>query len=144
MNAFWRQFHQNQNFDKTSFIIYADLECLIEKIDRCKNNPENSFKTKVGEYIPSGFSIPKKSWVKNLENKHDIYRGKGCVKSACQSIREHAMKICTFKKKIMKFLTKEQQESYENAEMCYIFVNKNLKINMWKIKNIVKLEIIVI
>ena len=29
------------------FIIYADLECLIEKIDGCKNNPENSYSTKV-------------------------------------------------------------------------------------------------
>ena len=37
------------------FIIYADLECLIEKIDGCKNNPENSSTTKVSEHIPSGF-----------------------------------------------------------------------------------------
>ena len=29
---------------------------LIEKIDGCKNNPENSSTTKVGEHIPSGFS----------------------------------------------------------------------------------------
>ena len=36
---------------KTPFIIYADLESLIEKIDGCKNNPENSSTTKVGEYL---------------------------------------------------------------------------------------------
>ena len=29
-----------QKTDKKPFIIYADLECIIEKIDRCKNNPE--------------------------------------------------------------------------------------------------------
>ena len=34
----------------------------------------------------------------------------------------------------MKLLTKEKQESYENAKICYID-NKKLKINMWKIKN---------
>ena len=43
----------------------------------------------------------------------------------------------------MKLLTKEWEESYENAIICYIrkekFENKYLKI-----KNIVKLEIIVI
>ena len=33
-------FNQYQNFDKAPFTIYADLECIIEKIDRCKNNPE--------------------------------------------------------------------------------------------------------
>ena len=35
------EFNQHHKFDKTLFIIYADLECMIEKIDGCKNNPEN-------------------------------------------------------------------------------------------------------
>ena len=50
------EFNQYQKSDKAPFIIYADLECIIEKIDGCKNNPENPT-TKVSEYIPSGFSI---------------------------------------------------------------------------------------
>ena len=53
------------------------------------------------------------------------------------------MKIINFKKKKIKFLTKEQQESYENAKNCYICKRK-LKINIWKIRIIIKLEIIVI
>ena len=32
-----------------------NLEFLIEKIDGCENNPENSFTTKVGEHSPSDF-----------------------------------------------------------------------------------------
>ena len=39
------------------FIIYADLECLIEKIDGCKNNSENASTAKVGEQIPLAFSF---------------------------------------------------------------------------------------
>ena len=35
-------FNQNQKSNKATFIIYADLECLIEKCDGCKNNSENS------------------------------------------------------------------------------------------------------
>ena len=27
-------------------------------MDECKNNPENSFTTKVSKLIPSGFSMP--------------------------------------------------------------------------------------
>ena len=46
------EFNQYQKSDKAPFIIYADLECLIEKIDGCKNNPHKSFKTKVDEHIP--------------------------------------------------------------------------------------------
>ena len=41
------ELNQYQKFDKGLFIIYADLECLIEKIDGGKNNPENSYSTKV-------------------------------------------------------------------------------------------------
>ena len=49
------EFNQYQKSDKTPFIIYTDLECIIEKIDGCKNNPENSSTPKVSEHIPSGF-----------------------------------------------------------------------------------------
>ena len=42
------------------------------------------------------------------------------MKKFCGSLREHAMKIINFKKKKMKLLTKELQESYENAKICYI------------------------
>ena len=38
--------NQYQKSDKEPFVIYADLECLIEKIDGCKKNPENSFTIK--------------------------------------------------------------------------------------------------
>ena len=33
-------FDQQKKSEKASFIIYPDLQCLIEKIDGCKNNPE--------------------------------------------------------------------------------------------------------
>ena len=46
------EFSQYQKSDKALFIIYADLECLMENIDECKNNLENSITTKVGDYIP--------------------------------------------------------------------------------------------
>ena len=51
------EFNQYQKSDKASFIIYADLEFLIEKIDACKNNPKNSFTTKISKHMPSGFSM---------------------------------------------------------------------------------------
>ena len=50
-------FNQYQKSDKVPFIIYADLECLIEKIDGYKNNTQNSFTIKVNEHIPLGFSM---------------------------------------------------------------------------------------
>ena len=93
------QLNQYQKSDKTLFIIYADLECIIGKIDGCKNNPENSSTTKVSEHIPSDFSMSAMSSFRSIENKHDIYRGKNCMKNFCDFLREHAMKVINFKKK---------------------------------------------
>ena len=61
---------------------------------------------------------------RNIENKHDIYRGKYFMKKFCEYLREHAMKIINFKKKKTKLITEEQHESYENAKTCYIFQEK--------------------
>ena len=55
-----------------------------------------------------------------IENKHDVYRGKYCMKKFCESLREHAMMIINFNKKKMKLL-----------RICYIceekFESKDLK-----------------
>ena len=124
------EFNQYQKSDKVPFIIYADLECLIEKIDGCKHNPQNSFTTKVSEHIRSGFPMSTILSFKNIENRHDVNRGKDCMKKFFESLREHAMKISqNFKKIKMKSLTKEKQESYEMQKFV-IFVQKNLKINI--------------
>ena len=53
------------------------------------------------------------------------------MKKFGEFLREHAVDIITSKKKKMKLLTKELQESYENAKICYIckekFENKDVK-----------------
>ena len=69
------EFNQHQKSDKAPFIIYPDLECLVEKIDGCK------------------------------KNKHDVYRDKYFIKKFCESIREHTVNIINFEKKKMKLLT---------------------------------------
>ena len=49
------EFNHYKKSDKAPFIIYADLECLIERTDGCKNNPGNSSTANLSEHIPSGF-----------------------------------------------------------------------------------------
>ena len=66
------EFNQYQNSDKALFIIYADLKCVIEKIDWCKNNFDNSSTTKVSRKIPSGFSVSTISSSRCIEKKHDV------------------------------------------------------------------------
>ena len=42
----------------------------------------------------------------SIENKHDTYRGKTCMKTSCVLSREYAMKIFNFKKKKNEVLNK--------------------------------------
>ena len=118
------EFNQYRKSDKAPFNINADLDCLIEKIDGCDNNPENSFTAKVGEHIPSGFSMSTISTFKSIEKTFGAYTEYTEVKTAykqfCKFLREHAMEIIKFKKKKMNSLTNEQQKLYQNANIYYI------------------------
>ena len=42
---------------KVPFIIYADLEYLLEKMNTCINSPNESSTTKINKHTPSGYSI---------------------------------------------------------------------------------------
>ena len=39
------------------FIIYAELESLLERMTSCHNNPEKSQTTKINKHTPSGYSL---------------------------------------------------------------------------------------
>ena len=52
-----------------SYIIYADIESLIKKIDGCADNPENSSTEEVGEHITCGYSMSTIWTFDHIENK---------------------------------------------------------------------------
>ena len=64
------EFNQYMKSDKMPYIIYADIESLIKKIDGCENNPENSSTAKIGEHISCGYSMSTIWTFDNIENKH--------------------------------------------------------------------------
>ena len=68
--------------DKISCIIFADIESLIKKIERCESNPESSSTRKIGEHIPCGYSILTIYAFDHLENENTYYvMGKIVLKS---------------------------------------------------------------
>ena len=40
---------------KVMFIVYTDLESLLEKINTCHNNPKKSSTTKINKHAASGY-----------------------------------------------------------------------------------------
>ena len=89
--------------DKALFINYANLGCIIQKIDGCKNSPENSSTTKVNEHIPSGFSMSAISLFRSKDTNHNIlieYKCLSCSRSYqrkfYEKLKEQFFDTCKF------------------------------------------------
>ena len=95
------EFNENMKSDKMSYIIYAEIESLIKKIDVCTNNPKNlSTKKQVSIFFV------------DIQFSQFGY--------FCNSLREHAANILNFEKKKMLLLTKEVLTLHQDAKYCYI------------------------
>ena len=44
------KYNEGEKSMKSPFIIYADLECLLEKTNTCYNNPEKSSTAKINKH----------------------------------------------------------------------------------------------
>ena len=77
----------------------------------------------------------------SIENNNDVCTGKDYMKTICESLKEHVMKITNFENKKIVPLINEQQKSYEKTSG--VFSKTMLKINTLKIKIILELEIII-
>ena len=51
------KYNQGEKSIKSPFIIYVDLECLLEKMDTCYNNPNESSTSEINKHTPSGYSL---------------------------------------------------------------------------------------
>ena len=51
------KYNHGEKSMKLPFVIYADLECLLEKMSTCINNPNESSTTEINKHTPSGYSI---------------------------------------------------------------------------------------
>ena len=87
------EFNQYIKSVKTPYIIYADMESFIKRIDGFANNPEKSSTTKIGEHNPCGYSSSKIWTFDNTVKKHTLYCRKDCMKKFCESLRKHAKNI---------------------------------------------------
>ena len=114
------KYNQGEKSIKSPFIICADLECLLEKISTCYNNPEKSSTTEINKHTPWGYSLFIHCSFDETKNKLDYYRGEDGMKKFCKDLRQHATKIINYEKEDMIPLTKKEEE---NHNFCYICKN---------------------
>ena len=114
------KYNHGEKSIKSPFIIYADLECLLEKISTCYNNPQKSSTTKINKHTPSGYSLFTHCSFDKRKNKLDYYRGEDCMKKFFIDLREHATKIISYEKQKMIRLTKKEEKNHNKQKVCYI------------------------
>ena len=64
---------------RAPFVTYADLECLLEKMHSCQNNPEKSYIEKRIKHTSSGYSLFTNCSFDETKNKLDCYKGEDCM-----------------------------------------------------------------
>ena len=74
------KYNQGEKSIKLPFVVYADLECLLEKMSTCQNNPGESSTTEINKHVPSGYSLFTYCSFDRTRNKLNHYRGKDCMK----------------------------------------------------------------
>ena len=110
---------------KLPFVIYADLEWLLERMSTCINNPNESSTTKINKCTPSGYSIFTHCSFDKSKTKLNHYRGKDCMKKFSKDLRKHVSKIINYEKKTMIPLTTEEK-IYHNKKKYVTYVKKSL------------------
>ena len=68
------KYNRREKSMKAPFIIYVDLESLLEKTSTCYDSPEKSSTTKINKHILSGYSLFMHCSSDETKNKLDCYR----------------------------------------------------------------------
>ena len=130
------KYNHGEKSMRAPFVIYADLECLLEKMNTCHSNPEKSSTTKVNKHTPFGYSLLAQCSFDTIKNKLDYYRGRDFMKKFCEDLKKHTTKIITHEKKEMIPLTKKEEKRH-NKESIVTYAKKDLVL-MITIKSIIK------
>ena len=105
---------------KMPFTIYADFECLFEKMSTCQNDSNKSSTTKINKHTPPGYLIFTNCSFDESKNKISYYRGDDCMKKFYKDLREHSTKIINYEIKKVISLTTEEKIHYNKQKVCYI------------------------
>ena len=102
----------------TPFVIYADLESILEKMIGCGNDPEKSSTVKVNKHTGSGYSLFSHILFDKTKNKLDYYRTRNCMKNFSLDLREHAEKIINYKQAKIIAPTKKERKTHRDQKVC--------------------------
>ena len=111
------EFKDGQNQFKVPFIMYADFESILEPMvpqGSGSPNPNQPYTNEGNQHTPSGWCIYSKFAYGDVDNPLSLYRGKDCIETFCNYIKEEAHRLYhMFPEKQMDPFTKKQWKKYK-------------------------------
>ena len=134
------EYKHSQKSKRAPFVIYCDLECLLQKTND-ESHDQNKSTIKINKHIPCGYSMYTQCSFDNTKNKLDHYRGGDCMKKFADSLKNHVSIIINYEQKKLIKLTEGEYENHRNKRVCYICTKEFSAYD--EDKNYTKLKIIV-
>ena len=86
------KYNSGEKYMRAPFIMYFDMECLLENISTCHNDLNKSSTIKINEHTPSGYSLLTYCSLDNTKNRLSHYRGQDRMNMLCKELKEHEKK----------------------------------------------------
>ena len=123
------QFTDYQKQMKAPFVIYADSESILEKMDTCIPAPGESSTTQIDKRKPCGFSFVAVRSDGEVV-KDFLYRGEDCVQRFLAALVETESELREFlKQKAPLQMTEQDWRDFKSAASCHICKKDLIKHN---------------
>ena len=98
-NDKWLTFKNYGKQLKLGFVIYADFECILSKVNACDPNPEKSLTTPMEKHSPCGYSYKVVCTNPTYSKPAVVYRGEDAVLHFIKSLHKEEHEILKILKK---------------------------------------------
>ena len=111
-----------QNQFRVPYIMYTDFESILEPMGPVElGSPNQPYTNEVNQHTPSGWCVYSKFAYGDVDNPLGTYRGKDCIETFCNYIKEEARRLYhMFPELPMGPLTKKQWKKYKRSTKCHL------------------------
>ena len=118
------KFKNYRNSEMVPFVIYADIESLLEPIQSCEPNPRDSYTKKYQKHKPISFSYYIKCFDDNVFSREPrTYTGLDAMQKFVESLEKNVIEIANIPEVVRKYKPGDKKR-YNEATTCWICIGE--------------------
>lgn len=114
------KYNSGEKAIRVPFVMYGDMECILEPISGCDSDSEKPFTQDINEHVPCGVGLFTKYAHGEFDKAMKQYRGQDCVEVFVKTLKEQVYRAIRYKKCKMDALTQKEVKIYKEAEKFHI------------------------